>query len=180
MNCIRQIRHDEIATFATFAHEVFWQSFIDQNSPEAMAAYCDQAFCNEQLAQEFSTPYSLFFYIEEQGEIAGYMKLNLNDAQTESLLDNALEVEHLYVAPQYQGTGLGKALLQYALNHAQENGLSWLWLGVWEHNASSIAFYQRQGLTFFGEHPFHFGNEKQTDLLMKMPVVKQECLKATG
>ena len=37
----------------------------------------------------------------------------------------------------------------------------------WEYNASALKFYLHLGFEIFGSHVFLFGNDEQTDLLMK-------------
>jgi hypothetical protein len=45
-----------------------------------------------------------------------------------------------------------------------------LWLGVWEKNEGAIRFYERNGFSVTGSHPFRMGDEIQTDLIMKLPL----------
>jgi ribosomal protein S18 acetylase RimI-like enzyme len=42
------------------------------------------------------------------------------------------------------------------------------WLGVWEHNPSAIALYERLGFRRFGKHPFELGRRRSTDILMRL------------
>lgn len=49
-----------------------------------------------------------------QNEIAGYLKINVGDAQTEHLRENALEVERIYLRSSFQHRGLGNVLLDFA------------------------------------------------------------------
>lgn len=99
--------------------------------------------------------------------MAGYLKLNIDEAQTDRPLENALEIERIYVLNAFHGKGLGKALFQYSIGAAKARALDWLWLGVWEENMKAIDFYHRQGLTAFSTHAFHLGKDRQTDILMK-------------
>lgn len=56
------------------------------------------------------------------------------------------EIVKLYVEPQFQSTGIGAALLEYAVN---VHGCTWLW--ALEYNKRGIAFYRRHGFDFTGE-----------------------------
>ena len=47
-----------------------------------------------------------------------------------------------------------------------ELGRETLWLGVWEHNARAIRFYEKCGFRDAGSHPFLLGNDLQTDRIM--------------
>jgi hypothetical protein len=61
-------------------------------------------------------------------------------------------------------------MLSFAFNAAKQNEHDFIWLGVWEHNQKAIRLYERQGFTLYSSHEFMLGNDKQTDLLMKMPL----------
>jgi ribosomal protein S18 acetylase RimI-like enzyme len=79
-----------------------------------------------------------------------------------------MELERIYVVPEYQGKGIGADILKQILIHAKEWNKKYLWLGVWEHNPKAISFYQRHGFQKFGEHPYFIGNDKQTDWLLRL------------
>ena len=100
-------------------------------------------------------------------EIAGFLKVNWGNAQTERELENAFEIQRLYVLQTYQGFGLGKQLFEFALEHAEKNGFSWAWLGVWEHNTKAQAFYNRYGFEKFSQHHFMVGQKVDTDWLLR-------------
>lgn len=44
-----------------------------------------------------------------------------------------------------RGTGVGRALVEFAEKRAVEVGAAELWLTVNKHNAGSIAFYEKMG-----------------------------------
>ena len=56
------------------------------------------------------------------------------------------ELVKLYVEPQFQGMGIGAALLEYAV---RELHVTWLW--ALEYNKRGIAFYERNGFRLTGE-----------------------------
>jgi ribosomal protein S18 acetylase RimI-like enzyme len=58
-------------------------------------------------------------------------------------------------------------LLEQAIDFAKEKQKKYIWLGVWEHNPRAISFYERNGFEKFSSHPFPFGDEVQTDWLMR-------------
>ena len=78
-----------------------------------------------------------------------------------------LEIKRLYVLDDWQGTGLGAALMRASLALAQELGCSAVVLGVWEKNQRALAFYQRFGFRQIGQHLFRLGQDQQTDLILR-------------
>jgi GNAT superfamily N-acetyltransferase len=102
-------------------------------------------------------------------EIVGYLKLNFNHAQKESVLEGkAFEIERFYILKLHQGKGLGSQLFKKAIEIGKDKGYKLLWLGVWEHNTKALEFYTKKGLTAFDSHLFQLGQDAQTDILMQL------------
>ncbi|MDX5476607.1 MAG: GNAT family N-acetyltransferase, partial [Bacillaceae bacterium] len=141
-------------------------TFKDQNSPENMKAYLEKAFNLIQLEKELSNVSSEFFFVYFNNEIAGYLKVNTNDAQSEEMGDESLEIERIYIKNQFQRHGLGKYMLNQVIDIAREQNKKKIWLGVWEKNENAIAFYKKMGFVQTGAHAFYMGDEEQTDFIM--------------
>ena len=95
--------------------------FKHQNSPENMHHYLEKAFNLKQLEKELSNISSQFFFVYFNDEIAGYLKINTDDAQSEEMGDESLEVERIYIKSSFQKHGLGKYLLNNAIEIAIAN-----------------------------------------------------------
>lgn len=147
-------------------YETFKETFEDQNSSENMKAYLEEAFNINQVENELSNPSSHFFFVSFNDEVAGYLKVNTGNAQTEEMDDDALEIERIYIINKFQKLGLGKYLFNKAMDIAIEQNKKKIWLGVWEKNENAISFYKRWGFTQTGAHSFYMGDEEQTDLIM--------------
>lgn len=167
---IRQVPAHDLSVLRDLAEETFLETFASQNEPGNIASYVAAAFSADHMAQEFATPGSAFYFIATQSIPVGYLKLNQGAAQTEQGLADALEIERIYVRSAAQGTGAGRALMQFAIETAKTTNKDWLWLGVWDQNAKAIEFYKRSGFIEFGQHDFHMGTELQRDLMMKLAI----------
>ncbi|GIN88933.1 spermidine/spermine N(1)-acetyltransferase [Heyndrickxia sporothermodurans] len=148
------------------SYETFNDTFKHQNSPENMNAYLERAFNLKQLEKELSNRSSQFFFVYFHNEIAGYLKINTEDAQSEEMGDESLEIERIYIKKKHQKHGLGKYLLNKAMEFAMEGNKKKIWLGVWEKNENAIAFYKKMGFVKAGAHSFYMGDEEQTDFIM--------------
>ena len=111
---------------------------------------------------------SWFFFAEYHGELAGYLKVNVGEAQTEFREENGFEVERIYVLKKYYGSGVGAALMDHAIDHGTRLGKEYLWLGVYEENYRALRFYEKFGLTGFDDHVFMMGLTPQRDVLMRL------------
>lgn len=163
---IRKCTLEDLGLLQDISVETFNETFKDQNSAENMKAYLERAFNLNQLEKEICNSSSEFYFIYSNGEIAGYLKVNTHDAQTEMMGNDSLEIERIYIKGIYQKHGLGKFLLNKAVEIAMERNKKSVWLGVWERNENAIAFYKKRGFVQTGTHSFYMGDEEQKDFIM--------------
>lgn len=163
---IKKCKFEDLCELQKISVETFTETFKDQNSPEHLNAYLKKAYNLEQLEKELANRSSQFFFVYVNQEVAGYLKVNTDEAQSEAMGADSLEVERIYVKKKFQKHGLGKQLLNKALEIALEQKKKKIWLGVWEENENAIAFYQKQGFVHTGAHSFYMGEDEQVDLIM--------------
>ncbi|PYI53905.1 GNAT family N-acetyltransferase [Paenibacillus flagellatus] len=163
---IKRCTLEDLRELQAVGYETFYDTFKRHNSPENMNAYLEQAFNLSQLEKEVSHPSSQFFFVLADREVAGYLKVNTDDAQSEEMGDEALEIERIYIKSQFQKRGLGSYLLTKAMDVARERHKTKVWLGVWEKNENAIAFYRKMGFVYTGAHSFYMGDDEQTDWIM--------------
>ncbi|MGR6765311.1 GNAT family N-acetyltransferase [Paenibacillus sp. T2-29] len=161
----------DLQTLQEISIETFNDTFKEQNSPENMQAYLERAFNSKQLEKELSNVSSEFFFVYFNEELAGFLKVNINDAQSEKMGDESLEVERIYIKNKLQKYGLGKYLLNKAMEIALGHNKKKVWLGVWEKNENAIAFYKKMGFVQTGAHSFYMGAEEQIDFIMTKSMI---------
>ncbi len=144
----------------------FSETFAYDNTEEQLQEYFEEAYSLKTVSTELGNPDSETYFIMHEEEIAGFLKVNWGSAQTERELEDAFEIQRLYVLQKFQGFGLGKQLFELHLNLLQ-NSFSWAWLGVWEHNTKAQAFYNRYGFEKFSQHHFMVGQKVDTDWLLR-------------
>ncbi|MDQ0159555.1 GNAT family N-acetyltransferase [Alkalibacillus salilacus] len=163
---IKKCTLEELNILQEISIETFKDTFKEQNSPENLKSYIENAFNSNQLELELSNSFSQFFFIYSNNEVAGYLKVNTDDAQSEEMGDKTLEIERIYIRGEFQKLGLGKYLTSKAMEIATELNKKKIWLGVWEKNENAIAFYKKLGFIQTGTHSFYMGDEEQIDLIM--------------
>jgi diamine N-acetyltransferase len=137
-----------------------------------MKEYMDRAFDPQRLLAELMNPLSEFYFILVGDKVAGFLKINQSEAQSDLHDDDSLEIERIYVDAAFQGKGLGAKLIEKSIERARNLHLHYIWLGVWEKNKDAIRFYERHGFVAFSSHDFRMGDEMQTDILMKRESVR--------
>lgn len=163
---IRACSREDLQKLQEISIETFNDTFKDQNSPDNMRAYLERAFNAKQLEDELSNSCSDIFFVYYNEELAGYLKVNREGAQSEQMSDASLEIERIYIRKKFQKHGLGKYLLNKAMETALEHKKKEVWLGVWEKNDNAIAFYKKRGVVQTGSHSFYMGDEEQIDFIM--------------
>lgn len=168
---IKECNLEDVLTLQQIGIETFNETFKDQNTPENMKHYLEKAFHVGQLTTELSNPSSQFFFVYVNNKVAGYLKVNTNDAQSEKMGNESLEIERIYIKSTFQKHGLGKLLFNKAIDIAIEQNKEKIWLGVWEKNENAIAFYEKMGFVQTGTHSFQMGDEEQIDYIMTKTLI---------
>ncbi|MGI4854750.1 MAG: GNAT family N-acetyltransferase [Janthinobacterium lividum] len=128
------------------------------NSPEAFAKYLAQATTRCILAEA------------EPGDApVGYIVCCEPDLPVD-LLPTDYELRRIYLLHRFQGLGIGRALMNAAIQAAEELGRRRLLLGVYGENHDAIRFYQKAGFTRIGERFFTVGTTTHHDAVMALPL----------
>lgn len=152
---------------AELSRKTFYETFAGMNTRENMDKFMSGQFSVDKLVSEVMSNAYLFFIAYVNEKPAGYLKLSENNSPEELGGRPAIEICRIYADNSFIGKGVGKALMEKALQVAAEKSKEIVWLGVWEQNQRAIDFYTRWGFEKFGTHIFQLGDDPQTDWLMK-------------
>ena len=166
MAVIKQCTTSDVQQLQDISILTYKETFDEHNSEENMNAYLEAAYNLPKLEKELANPNSYFYFALVEGDVAGYLKLNTDAAQTEPMDEQSLELERIYILKRYQKNGVGKVLMDKAFEMAEALGKEKIWLGVWEHNDNARAFYEKKGFVETGSHSFFMGDDEQTDLIL--------------
>lgn len=164
---IKKCSLDDILDLQKIYRQTFFETFSEQNSEENMRIFLDKAYSEEKLKSEIEDKESETFLAVENQKILGVLKINTENAETESGLENSLEIQRIYILKESKGLGIGTVFMNLAEKKARELGVSFIWLGVWEKNFPAQKFYTDKGFRKFSEHAFVLGDDVQTDFLMR-------------
>ncbi|MDQ3277994.1 MAG: GNAT family N-acetyltransferase [Bacteroidota bacterium] len=164
---LRYATPEDAALIADISRQTFYDTFAADNTPENMAKFLNEQFTKGKLMLEVGSTENVFLLAYDNDNVAGYLKLR--DGKKLAALQelSAMEIARLYVVKEYIGKGVGKLLMQTAIDIARQKEKAVVWLGVWEHNQRAIAFYTAWGFQKFDACDFLLGNDLQRDWLMK-------------
>lgn len=169
---IQNVTIDDLSTLRDLSIETYTDTFGEFNTPENLQAYIDDAYDPEILRKELLDNNSEFYFVKVDGQLAGYLKVNILSAQSEPMPDDFLEIQRIYIRKSFKRQGLGKLLLELGLKRAQALGKARVWLGVWENNFAAQKFYQFMGFEKYRSHKFVMGDSVQTDYILKKELRK--------
>lgn len=153
---------------ADIARRSFHDAFAADNEARDIDQYVETSFNEQRIREELSDISNTFLLAYRDGDTApiGYAKLRVDGVSGYVLPDNSIEIERMYADQAATGRGIGSALMAACLEIASTAGFDNVWLGVWEHNAAGIRFYERWGFREFGRKVFYMGTDPQNDLIM--------------
>ncbi len=163
---IKAASKDSAPLLSEVAMRTFNDAFASQNDPRDFQEYLGSAFSVDQMHQELHEPTAQFFVAFDGDRAIGYTKIRA--VKCPDCIDDPapVELQRIYVDQAYIGKKIGAALMQRALDAGRDAGFKTIWLGVWEKNHDSIAFYKKWGYEIVGEHDFVIGTDVQRDHIM--------------
>ena len=119
---IKKVQLDDINQLQKIGRQTFYATFSDKNTEENMSAYLRDGFSLEKISAELLNDESDFYFAIYQNDVVGYLKINWGKTQTVPQNKSAVEIERIYVLPEFQGKDVGKQLYNKALEIAQQFG----------------------------------------------------------
>ncbi len=167
---IRKANFSDAELIADLSRETFYDTFAEFNTQEDMDKFLTEQFSKEYLMEQVADQGNIFLLAYADEQPAGYVFMK--ESSHEALATkNVIEISRLYARTSFIGKGIGKALMNAAIDKAQQLQKDSIWLGVWEHNHRAIDFYKKQGFEKFSEHDFILGNDIQRDWVMKKEIL---------
>lgn len=167
---IREALAEEIPAMREVAIASYVEKFAPFNTEANMNAFLNETYHLDNLTKEFYEAGSLLLLAFFEGKVVGFVRLRVSDEVNQYLGTNHIELQRLYVHPEFQNRKVGKLLMERALDYAIEKKVTWMWLGVWEKNEDAQRFYYRWGFEKFSEHIFQMGDDPQIDWLLKKKI----------
>jgi len=132
--------------------------------------HCDIEHGEPRYAAWLKTPgYRLWLAEVEGGAPVGYAVLGPVDLPIETTVRD-MELKRIYLLHRFEGLGVGRRLMDTALEAAAKTSASRLLLGVYGENRRALAFYARHGFTEAGHKTVAIGSTVYDDLVLGRPL----------
>jgi ribosomal protein S18 acetylase RimI-like enzyme len=151
----------ELAALAARTFRAAYGSILPEMD---LARYEGEVFGEERVRAEIADPRIRLRVARCGDTLCGYTRLEVTAKPAEIGSTRPIELVRLYVDEPWQGRGVGRALLEEALDHVQ--GYDACWLRVWVGNKRAIDLYRRYQFEVVAEGPYAVGDTVETVLIM--------------
>lgn len=164
---IRTADERDAALIAVLGAVTFYEAYFEQDDPPDLAEYILESFAAEKIRAELEDTDSTFFIVYADGKSVGYAKLRENSKGAGVAVENAVELQRIYIVERVFGRGVGEKLLAHCLETARAKNFETLWLSVWEENRRAQKFYEKHGFRRVGTVKFPYGKTIGTNFIME-------------
>lgn len=152
---------------AEIGARTFSQTFGHLYSDENLAAFLRDSHSQEGAAEILGDPdYAVWLCKTADGRDVGYCICGPTYLPIDNQPDNAGELVRLYVETDYQGTGLGKQMLELALAWMEEK-FDHIYLSVYAENYGAQRLYMRYGFEKVQSYHFMVGDHADPEFIFK-------------
>lgn len=158
---------EHVQFISSFGRRSFIDAYKSTLPQEELAAYAEMAFNDSFVKDEIEHAKAMYFIcLDLESNPCGYSKL-LHSVLPECInLDDAIELQRLYVDKKHVGKGIGSQLSLHSEADAIRRGFRSIWLRVWEGNDLAQKIYLNWNYTVQGMEKYRVGREERTVVLM--------------
>lgn len=170
---VREGRRDDVPALAALGRTVFAETWAGTANPDELASHIEAHFSESAISTDIVRE-SVRYFMAESGEVcAGLVKVGMG-ARPQLVPEGTVrQVHQLYVAPDFQRMGVGRRLLDAAVEFARAGAASGVFLSVWSKAIQAISFYEDYGFRALGNVPFKLGDAEYLDSLMWLPLTDE-------
>lgn len=160
---VRRAVPDDAAALARLKRDTFRETFVDSGfaipyPPADLARFEAAAYAPDAVACELKDTARAQWIAFVDGAMVAYAHVAPCKLPHGDVRPGDGELCQLYVRDAAQGLGLGRRLLNVALDHLAATRPGPIWLGVWSGNARAQAIYAARGFTRVGAYRFAVGD----------------------
>ena len=154
---LREAQSTDASSIAAISIEVWIGTYLKRGVRNFFADYALSEFTTVRIERLIADPNHFILVSENEEGIDGFIRVSSDSTGPVSGCSN-VEISTFYVQPRHHGKGIGKALLNAAVEYCRNRGAVSAWLTTYAENAPAIAFYLKYGFEHIGETHFRIGN----------------------
>jgi diamine N-acetyltransferase len=148
----------------------FLETFAEVLDGPDIVAHCEREHATSQYLSWLKSPTAAVWAAEvrDTASIVGYMVCDRAVLPVPDLRPTDFEIKRIYLLSRFQGSGVGRRLVELAIADARTQGANRILLGVYAGNDRAIGFYRRLGFVVCGARKFRVGTRDCDDHIMSL------------
>lgn len=156
----------DIPALSRLATDSFVAKFGHLYSAENLNAFLTESLSEAAIAAEMANPDRVYRLAECDGALVGYCKIALTCGFPEHARgQRVMELKQLYTAANATGGGIGKAMMDWAMEQFAARGADEVQISVYAHNDGAHRFYRRYGFDKVADITFRVGDHIDPEFL---------------
>jgi ribosomal protein S18 acetylase RimI-like enzyme len=150
--------------------QTYKQHFSGIWSEDGLNSYLESHFNIPKLQTDLDGDVIKYFLTFVEENPVGFIKLKKNQPVPNRGDEYGLELEKIYLLENFAGLGLGKMMIEFVIDYAENLREKSVWLDVLKINTGAIRFYKNQGFQIIDEFEFSTDITKPDMLVMKYEI----------
>ena len=156
----------DIPALSALATASFIAKFGELYSPQDLHSFLEESLSEPAVAADLANPDRIYRLAERGGALVGYCKIALTCGFPEHARGGkVMELKQLYTAPDATGGGIGKALMDWAMDQFSTRGADEVQISVYAYNDGAHRFYRRYGFDKVADITFRVGEHIDPEFL---------------
>lgn len=166
-DAIRRAHPDDASALAELGASTFVETFGHLYNAGDLQAFLDQSHAVAAYAKSLADPAYAVWIAERDGHAVGYAQAGPCGLPHADVRPGDGELKRLYLRRSEQNGGVGRALMDAAMQWLERDGPRTLWISVWSENLGAQRFYARHGFEFAGEYEFPVGEQRDREFMYR-------------
>lgn len=164
MYSISPLKDNQLSIVRDLAFKIWPNAYGQILSSEQLEYMLNKFYSIDALVQQLQMG-QCFFIIEDNSEAIGFLAYEINCNES-----NQLKIHKIYVLDAYQGKGVGRLLIDFAIETAKRKQQKGVFLNVNKFNKAQF-FYEKLGFTIVKDEVIDIGNNfVMDDYVMELPL----------
>lgn len=144
---VRRIEQQDLTPLIRELWEPFAREMAQLDSYNDLTEPLDYDAIEAYRREQLTDPATALFVVEDKTELIGFVTATYQDSPPVFARGPAVNIDELYVRPEYRTDGIGSQLLTTAEEWAMSQGADYVTLGVNAKNEPALALYEAAGYT---------------------------------
>ncbi len=168
---IIEVDVSHVADIASIGKKSFRNAFERLfKSKEELFEYLEYTYDPLKLTKSLRKENNIYLLAFADGQPVGFAKVKRHSLNDQIESGAQMELQKIYVLPEWHGHGIGTSLLKEVRSIAREIYPDYIWLDTHVSNVSAIRLYETNGYKKMGTYSFTIGTQTFDYFLMGLPV----------